>query len=176
MSCKLSLKDNSLPLSHLPLPSKEYPTYQEILNKRRVEKAAGVYVPSPLERHPLYEHSRAQRRHQDSCASHITTGWNSGACSHCVLREETRDQAVEVTSWPCSSLQTGHFRIGDAEGWERASLVNHSSFPFILMYSEYPVHTLRLCHIRIGALSLTSLRHWFVPLQILVDLLPRFRS
>lgn len=53
-------------------------------------------------------------------------------------------------------------------------------FPFysdvLYHWYKHPAHTSRLCHIRTGTLSLTSLRHWFVPLQILVDLLPRSRS
>lgn len=126
LSCKLSLKDSYLLFSLLPLPSKGYPTQQGILHKMRVEKAAGVKAP------PIQTRLWPEEALRTPCVPHhcrVNSGCLFPLCFP--LGKEVRDWAVQVISKSCSSLQTTAFRTGNAEGWERASLLKNSSSPFL---------------------------------------------
>lgn len=167
MSGKLSLKDSRLLLSHLPLPSKGYPTHQKILHKRRVEKAEGMYVPSPLGRHLLYRRTRAQRRYQDPGVSPITAGWNSGCLfSLCTRGGDQRPgcggNLLTTQQSSDSSFQDRQWR-GMRKGLSCKALFFPLYFEVSYHWYEYPNCTSRHHHTRTGVLSLIFLRHWLYP-------------
>lgn len=76
LSHKLSLKDSFLLVPSLPLPSGVYPTYQDILHKRREHvsqmRRLKVYVLLALESHIPNEYT--QRRYQEFCVYHVSEG------------------------------------------------------------------------------------------------------